>query len=165
MPLTPSSLCWGFSYLLLPLEECFIMFFLPFPLESCSWLLWYLLLLHLTCSIQVFAFDQIVFLHVIFFTVLCNLPWSDKIIQELPFKREWTSIKHCVVQSREVNWFWEIKYWYYALRTSTKLDNFANFAWPSESWCEKILKCKKDKWLKREVFSCHTYGVLVLVGI
>lgn len=77
-----------------------------------------------------------------FFTLLRNLSWTEKMIQELPFKHEWTGINHCGVQSREVNWFGEIKYWYCALRASTKLGNFANFAWPYESWCEKILKYK-----------------------
>lgn len=138
MPLKSSPLlCWDFSCLMLPLEQCFTMFFPLFSLDSHSWLLQYLFLLHLTCSLQVFTFDQI-----FFFTFLCNLPWSEKMTHELPFKNEWTSINHCVVQSREVNWFEEIKYWYCALRVSTNLGNFANFAWPSESWCEKILKNK-----------------------
>lgn len=87
------------------------------------------------------------------FLILYNLPWSEKMIQELPFEHERSSINHCVVQSREMNWSAEIKYLYSALKMSTKPGNFENigkflFLW---TFLHNSTECKTIK--SRESFA------------
>lgn len=140
MPLKSSySLCWDSSYVwCFPWNSVSLCSFSRCPLDSHSWPLHHPFLLHLSPWFSSFHFWPNLFFSCSFLSSYIIILEEKKMIQELPFKHEWSSINHCAVQSREMNWSGEIKYWYYALRASTKLRNFANFAWLSESWCEKI---------------------------
>lgn len=142
-PKSSYLLCWASFYVsCFPWNSVSQCSFSICPLDSHSWLLQHPLLLHLTPWFSSFHFGPNLFSSCHFLPSYITFLEVKKWCKNCLLNMNEAVINHCAVQSREMNWFGEIKYWYYALRASTKLGNFENFAWSSERQCEKILKYK-----------------------